>query len=183
MIQLIRKYASGKRVLLFFIVCNVVYVIMVAYTIPKVMEYADGMKLLDMMPGGYDFEYVKTLLTALGTDGRHAYLFQQIPFDLVYPALFALSYCLLFAYVLKKLKTPRIPLFFLCYLPLLGGTADYLENIGIITLLRRFPEISEQMVQLTSTASVIKSSATTLYFVVLLVVLAVVGIQWIKRKK
>ena len=183
MIQLIKKYATGKRVLFLFVLCNLIYVIMVAYTIPKVMEYAGGMKLLDMMPGGYDFKYVNSLFSALGSEGRHAYLWHQIPFDLVYPALFALSYCLLLAYFLKKLKTPKGSLFYLCYVPFIGGTSDYLENIGIITLLRRFPEISEQTVQLTSVASVIKSSATTVYFVVFLLVLAVVGIQWIKRKK
>ena len=73
---------------------------MLTITIPMVMSFSDGMKLLDMMPAGYSAEYVNTLLNTLGEQGRNAYLFQQIPVDMVYPFLFAVSYCLLFAYFL-----------------------------------------------------------------------------------
>lgn len=181
--NLIRKYSTGKIVLIFFIVCNLVYVIMVAFTIPKTAEFAGGMKLLDMLPGGYDFNYVQQLFLALGQKGRHTYLFLQLPFDLVYPALFALSYCLLLAYFLKKLHRQNSWLLYGCYLPFVGGTADYLENMGIINLLLQFPDITPRLVQVTSLFSVVKSSATTLYFVLLLIVLVVLGIQFFRKKK
>ncbi|MDB4584739.1 hypothetical protein N9164_16430 [Draconibacterium sp.] len=179
----IRKYSTGKRVLILFVITNVVYVIMVALTIPKTAAFAGGMKLLDMMPGGYNFDYVQQLFTALGEKGRHSYLFVQLPFDMVYPALFAISYCLLLAYFLKKLNKQKGWLIYGCYLPLIGGLADYLENLGIITLLKQFPEIKSQWVQLTSLFSVVKSTATSVYFTVLLIVLIVVAIQFIRRKK
>lgn len=180
--KLFIKYATGKRVLLFFILSSLVYVAMLVYTVPKVMQYANGMKLPDLMPTGYNFEYVNALFASLGAEGRHIYLWQQIPLDLVYPALFALCYSLMLAYFIKKLKPTKSPIFFFCWLPVMGGTADYLENFGVITLLRRFPDITEHTVQLTSLATVIKSSATTVYFLVLLVVLVAVGIHRIKRK-
>lgn len=181
--NLIRKYSTGKIVLILFLVCNLVYVIMVAFTIPKTAGFAGGMKLLDMMPGGYDFKYVQQLFLALGEKGRHSYLFVQLPFDMVYPALFALSYCLLLAYFLKKLRRQNSWLVYGCYIPFIGGAADYLENIGIITLLKQFPDISPQSVHITSFFSVVKSSATTLYFVLLLVVIIVVAIQFVRKKK
>ncbi len=179
----ITKYATGKKVLLLFVLCNLIYVIMLAFTIPKVMHFTEGMKLLDMMPGGYNFDYVRDLFTALGNKGRHAYLYQQIPIDMVYPALFAIAYCLLLAYFLGKLQKLNRPYIYLCFLPLIGGTADYLENIGIITLLNQYPEISGFTVQLTSVFSLIKSAATSIYFVALLVVLILLGIRWISRKR
>lgn len=180
--KLFIKYATGKRVLLFFVLSSLVYLGMVAFTVPKIMQYANGIKLPDLMLTGYNFEYVNALFTSLGTEGRHIYLWQQIPLDLVFPALFVLCYSLLLAYFIKKLKPSKSSLFFFCWLPVIGGTADYLENFGIITLLRRFPAITEQTVQLTSLATVIKSSAITVYFLVLLVVLVAVGIYRMKQK-
>lgn len=181
--KFIRKYSNGKTVLIWFVVCNLVYVLMVALTIPKTAAYAGGMKLLDMMPGGYDYNYVQQLFTALGEKGRHAYLFVQLPFDMVYPTLFTISYCLLLAWLLKKLQKQNSWLMYGCYLPLIGGLADYLENIGIITLLKQFPDITLQAVRITSLFSVIKSTTTTLYFVFLLAMFIWVVIQIIGKKK
>ena len=62
------------------------------------------MKLLDMMPTGYDWNYVNELFNTLGENGRKIYLTKQIPMDMFYPLLFGLSYCLIFAYFLKKLE-------------------------------------------------------------------------------
>lgn len=180
--KFIRKYSNGKTVLIWFVVCNLVYVIMVAFTIPKTAAYAGGMKLLDMMPGGYDFNYVQLLFTALGEKGRQSYLYVQLPFDMVYPALFAISYCLLLVWFLKKLQKQNSWLMYGCYLPLIGGLADYLENIGIITLLKQFPDITPQTVQITSLFSVIKSTTTTLYFVFLLAMLILLAVQFIGKK-
>jgi hypothetical protein len=58
-------------------------------TIPKTMAFANGMKLLDMMPAGYDFDYVIKLFNALGENGRKTYLTSLIPVDMIYPLLFA----------------------------------------------------------------------------------------------
>ena len=43
----IRKFSTGKMVLFLFILTNLVYVIMLAVTLPRVADYAGGMKLLD----------------------------------------------------------------------------------------------------------------------------------------
>lgn len=180
--KFISKYNNGKRVLFLFVLTNLVYVIMLVVTIPKVMQFANGMKLLDMLPGGYDFEYVKALFTALGEEGRHVYLFVQIPLDMIYPLLFALSYCLVFVWFLEKLNKINSPYFYFCLLPLMGGMADYFENIGIITILKQFPDISNGVVKITNLFSVIKSTSTTIYFVVLLIVLVLVGIKAIKKR-
>ncbi len=180
--KFILKHSTGKKVVVLFIFANLIYLIMVTFTIPKTAAFANDMKLLDMMPGGYNFDYVKTLFTELGDEGRHAYLFTQIPLDLIYPALFAFGYSLLLAFFLKKLQKQNSPLIYLCWLPFIGGTADYLENIGIIYLLSQYPEITENTVKLTSLFSLIKSSATSVYFITLLIVLIVLGVKWIRRK-
>ena len=77
---------------------------MLMVTIPKTMGFSKGMKLLDMMPMGYDSEYINTLFEALGENGRGVYLYNQIPIDMVYPFLFGISYCLLLVYFLQKIN-------------------------------------------------------------------------------
>ena len=99
---LLRKHLHGKKVLILLVLTNLLYGFMILITIPKVMQYTQGMKIFDMMPTGYDAEYAKTLLDTLGTAGRNTYLYSQIPADLIYPGLFGISYCILIAYFLKS---------------------------------------------------------------------------------
>jgi len=147
------------------------------------MIFSKGMKLLDMMPSGYDSEYILTLFDILGKKGRYVYLYNQIPVDMIYPFLFGISYCLLIAYFLKKLNVLSSLYFYLCLLPIIAGAADYLENFGIIAMLTSYPDLSQVLATVTNTFSIVKSMATTVYFVALLITLIILGIKTINRKK
>jgi hypothetical protein len=182
LIKFIEKNISGKKVLGLFILTNVVYIFMLTVTIPKTMEFSNGMKLLDMMPTGYDLNYVSELFTSLGENGRLTYLTNQIPVDMIYPLLFGLSYCLLLGFFLKKLKKLNSPCVYLCVIPIIAGIADYLENIGIITMLKNYPELKETAVYTTNIFSVIKSISTSVFFIALIVILIRFGIKVLNRK-
>lgn len=180
--DLIRRNINGKRILLLFVLTNIIYVIMLAITIPKVMSFSGGMKLLDMMPTGYNAEYVNALLSALGENGRNAYLFNQLPVDMIYPFLFGVSYCLILAYILNKVGKFETRLFYFCFLPLFSGLFDYFENIGIITMLKSYPNNPIILSQITNVFSVLKSSFTTFYFIVLIIFLIVFGMNKLFQK-
>ncbi len=175
--EIIVNNLSGKKVLLLFSLTNLVYAIMLLVTIPKTMAFSNGLKLLDMMPTGYNSEYIKILFETLGEKGRGVYLLSQIPVDMIYPFLFAISYCLLFAYFLKKLNKLNTAFFYLCFLPLIAGMADYLENFGIIMMLNNYPNLSSIIMLVTSVFSIVKSMATTIYFIALIIVLVLFGIR------
>jgi hypothetical protein len=175
--KIIDRNLQGKKVLLLFVLTNLLYILMLTFTIPTVMGFANGMKLLDMMPLGYDLDYANALFNALGQQGRDAYLYDQLPMDMVYPALFGISYCLVLAYFLKKLNKIDTKLFYLCLLPLFAGLADYLENFGIINLMTNFPNLTSGMVTTTSFFSLLKSGATSLYFLILIGTLIFLGIK------
>ena len=181
--KVLEKYATGKKVLSLFILTNVVFLFMLMVTIPKTMEFSNGMKLLDMLPTGYNLDYVNKLFSTLGENGREIYLTTQIPVDMIYPLLFGLTYTLLLAYFLKKLNKLKSPFTYLCLLPIIAGIADYFENIGIITMLNSYPNLTEITVNTTSTFSVIKSTSTTLFFIALIVILIILGIKFVGRKK
>ena len=152
-------------------------------TIPKTMEFSNGMKLLDMMPTGYDWNYVNELFNTLGENGRKTYLTNQIPVDMLYPLLFGLSYCLIFAYFLKKLDKLSSSFIYLCLLPIIAGVADYLENFGIIKMLNNYPDLTETTVNTTNIFSVLKSISTSIFFIALIIILIILGIKLVKRNK
>lgn len=170
--DLIKRNLSGKKVLSLFILANIVYAIMLTITVPEVLRFSGGMKILDMMPMGYDADYVNTLFNTLGEQGRNAYLYHQLPVDLIYPFLFGTSSCLVLAYFLDKLGKLDGNLFYLCILPLFSALFDYGENIGIITMLRAYPDNTILQTQVTSAFSVLKSFSIMIYFVILIVTLA-----------
>jgi len=181
--RIIHGNLSGKKVLLLFVLANLVYAIMLTVTIPKTMTFSNGLKLLDMMPLGYDLEYINTLFETLGDNGRQVYLTNQLPIDMIYPFLFGVSYCLLIGYFLKKLDKLDSVYFYLCFLPLIAGLADYAENFGIITMLINFPDSSLTSARVTNVFSVIKSMTTTVFFIVLIITLLMFGIKTLKETR
>lgn len=180
--KFLEKNSSGKKVLGLFVLTNLVYTFMLTVTIPKTMEFAYGMKLLDMMPTGYDLDYVNELFTSLGENGRLTYLTNQIPVDMIYPLLFGITYCLLLGYFLKKLNKLNSKYMYLCLIPIIAGIADYLENFGIIIMLKNYPELKETTVYATNIFSVTKSISTSIFFIALIVVLIAFGIKVINKK-
>ena len=182
LVNILEKNISGKKIWRLFILTNVVYSFMLFVTIPKTMEFSKGMKLLDMLPTGYNQDYVNQLFSTLGATGRDIYLTNQIPVDMIYPLLFGLTYTLLLAYFLKKLNQLKSPFYYLCLLPIIAGIADYLENIGIITMLNSYPDLTEITVNTTNTFSVIKSTSTSIYFIALMIILVILGIKFVKKK-
>ena len=180
--NIIESKHSGKIILGLFILTNIIYSYMLMVTIPKTMKFSNGMKLLDMMPTGYDWKYVNQLFNTLGENGRNIYLTSQIPVDMFYPFLFAISYCFIFAYFLNKLKKLNTSFVYLCLLPIIAGIADYFENFGIIRMLNNYPDLTETMVNTTNTFSVLKSTSTTIFFIALTVILILIGIKLIKKQ-
>jgi len=181
--KVIDKNLTGKKVLLLFVLTNIVYAVMLIITIPKTMAFSNGMKLLDMMPTGYDPEYIISLFEALGEDGRHTYLYSQLPVDMIYPFLFGISYCLMIGYFLKKINKLDSVFFYLCFLPVIAGIADYLENFGIITMLNNYPDLSQTSMKATNYFSIGKSMTTTVFFITLIITLLMLGIKTLKERK
>ena len=53
--------ASGRNVLIFLIPSLTVYLFMLFHTIPGVESYAPEMKLFDLSPSGYSYDYAVEL--------------------------------------------------------------------------------------------------------------------------
>lgn len=181
--EFLKKNADGRKVLILFILTNAVYAIMLLITIPEVMRYSGGLELPDMMPGGYSADHINELMKAMGEKGREYYLYKQIPLDMIYPFLFGITYSLLLAYLLNKLDKSENALFFFCYVPLFAGLFDYFENAGIIYILISFPENRKFISEITSIFTILKSTLSTVSFIVLIISLIAFSIKLVSRKR
>jgi len=171
---------KGRLVLALFVATQAVYLAMVLLTLPHLQALAGGMAPFDMLPTGYDMPYAMRFLDAIGAEGRAYYLGRQIPLDLVYPGLFAVSWALLWLWLLAKAgRTPAV-LRNVGWLPVLAGIADYAENGLVATMLTRFPDLPAGLVKTASAMTMVKSAATALFFVCLAILLIVVGALKIK---
>ncbi len=174
--------ASGRTVLGLFVVTQIVYLVMILITLPHLRELSGGMDPFDMMPGGYDVDYAHRFLAAIGAAGRSFYLTRQIPLDLIYPGLFAISFALIWRWLLAKATNRPGRLAAVMFLPLLAGLADYGENACIIAMAIKFPDLPDLLVAVASTLTIIKSAAVMLYFFALTGLLAVLGRQKFKAR-
>ena len=160
--------ASGRNVLIFFIPSLAVYLLMLFHTIPGVESYAPEMKIFDLSPSGYSYDYAVKLLSALGNDGRKEYLSRQLPLDFIYPALFSISSFLMLAWLFLKRNDKGSRIFYLCFVPIVAGIFDYLENIQIVLMILSYPDINKAQVVLSSAFTMVKSGLTSLFFFILL---------------
>ncbi len=170
-------------ILILFILTQATYLVMIFVTLPLLREMAGGMEPFDMLPTGYDADYAMSFIGSIGPEGRTFYLTRQIPLDLVYPGLFAITYSLIWVWLSKKIN--RVPgIFNFCaFLPVIVGLADYIENGFIIAMLMNFPNLPDPLVVAASTFTMIKAVSTSLYFIALLSLTVILGIQTVKHRK
>lgn len=167
MIDKLQKAAMGRVVLLLFIITMAVYSIILFCSIPAVIDQAPGMKLFDMSPSGYSPADAEKLLEAIGPAGRKLYAKRQLPIDFIYPGLFAVTYTLMLVWLFGKRFKPESKVFLLALIPAAAGLFDYLENIGIILMLKSFPNINPMLVYGSSTFSILKSVLTISFYLLL----------------
>ncbi|MEY8120768.1 hypothetical protein AB9F26_21480 [Falsihalocynthiibacter sp. BN13B15] len=156
-----KKY--GRQAALFSFAASGIYLLMIFITLAHI-ETLSGLRPFDMRPGGYSAEQANSLLSALGSSGRRYYLTRQIPLDLAYPALMALTLVSLLKWLgLRGVdrKLVQIGIWF----SIGAAIGDYLENIGICLMILSWPEISANTVPVASVASIVKSGLTMAAFV------------------
>lgn len=172
-----RSHTLGGRAIGFGLAGAVVYLLMVGITLDH-LETVSGQRPLDLRPSGYQVQEVRDLFTALGAEGRRYYLFRQLPLDVFYPALLALTLICTMRWFGQRLAHSKIVQIGVV-LSISVAVFDYCENIGIATMLLSWPALPATLVHLSSAASVAKSVLT----VAALVMLVLIGGLWGLRRK
>jgi len=169
LIRFMQKYSTGKVILVLFVLTMAVYLTMLSYSIPAVTAFAPELPIFDLSPTGYSFAYASELLNALGAEGRDIYLSTQLPIDFIYPGLFSITYSLLLVWLFGKTFSSNSKIYYFALVPFLAGMFDYVENVFIIKMINSFPELQVTTVKTASTLTILKSSFTMLFFILLIV--------------
>lgn len=136
-----------------------VYYLMMTVTLAHLKDVS-GHVPFDMRPFGYGPADAAALLEGLGAEGRSYYLKRQIPLDIAYPALLALtliSAIRRFGHSMANNSLVRIGVI----LSVGVVVCDYSENICIVAMILGWPDTFTALVYASSVATVAKSILTT----------------------
>ena len=182
--MLIKSLRRGARFPLLWVILGLtilLYGAMAFFTLPELKFLAGERLILDLRLEGYTLPEVQELFLALGTEGRHYYQWMQIPLDMGFALCFWPTLSLWMVFFLEKLRYMESKLGWISVLPLLGGISDLTENSLSFYLLGVAPQISEGIVQVASTITVIKSTLSTVSVLIRLICFGLYLYQRLKR--
>ncbi len=142
------------------LIAATIYMLMINVTLAHI-EAISGHIPFDMRPLGYGSTEAATLLKALGAEGRAYYVSRQIPLDLLYPAMLALTLIATILWFSQRMPESRIVRLGVAF-SVGCALCDYIENLGIIAMIWNWPDVSVPLVIATSIATIAKSALTTL---------------------
>jgi len=122
------------------------------------LRITNGANILDF-EFGYTYEEAHNMLTVMGAEGREFYLTRILPIDFPFPLSYMLFYAGFTALLIKH-TAPHKQCKYLLFVPLLAMICDWIENIGIITMLNSYPNLPEWSVALASIMGMLKTVFT-----------------------
>jgi hypothetical protein len=161
---------SGKVV----IATLAVYVILIVlingqpFGVAQLKEITGGVGILDLEVL-YTPEQAYALLSAMGEAGRLFDLTHIVPLDLVFPFVYSLFDAVLITWLLHRWLPEESRWHRLNVIPIIGGICDYLENIGIITMLLAWPAQLPDIARFTMAAGFFKFTFSALAFAIIFV--------------
>ena len=153
-----------------------------SFGVPGLLEITGGPNILDF-EFCYDYEAAYKILTGLGIRGREFYLARIVPIDIFYPLSYMLIFTVWIALLLKHLKISSKFTYLLCAPPF-AMIFDWIENIGIIIMLKKYPNLPKWAVFQSSSSSLFKFifTLTSMAIIVVLLILYLIKIRKIKTK-
>jgi len=139
-------------------------------------------KVLDLRFGFSPGE-ANQFLALIGPEGRSFYQMLELTLDLVYPLVYGLFLGALLLLVWRKVLPEKSPWLGLSLLPVATAVFDYLENINIVLLIRRFPDQADTLANLASVFGAAKWVLFGLSVAVLLIGLLFWGIRTLASRK
>jgi hypothetical protein len=148
------------------------------FSTPVIEEHSGGVPILDMRIS-YTPEEVYQLFSALGIEGRQAYLILHLVPDMLFPISYALLFAFTGAWFLVRLLPLDHPLQWFILTPLISGLADILENLCLVVSGLVYPNRIDWLVQAASLLTKVKFGLMPIGAVFLIVIMVV----WFIRKR
>ena len=141
-------------------VCTVLFVVLFALInyssigVAGLLNITGGANILDFELG-YTHEKAYQMLTALGNEGRAFYQTKILPLDFPFPLAYMLCFASWIAFLLKRIPQNKryTPLLLI---PVIAAASDWIENIGILSMLRSYPTLPPWAVTTASYVGILK---------------------------
>lgn len=182
--SLLLKISTVKKICISFFFSHLVLLLMWIFTLPVINDQI-GTQVFDLQTFGYDVSVAESIVNNLNDRTTALYLFPQLSLlDVLYPFLMALFLSSLLFRLFKITKTTNKVTSILLVIPFLAMIFDYAENICVILMITKSIEISETIVLLSSTFTVLKGGMTSIAWIAILVyAIKWFGIKIIERNK
>lgn len=145
---------------------------------PTILEHSGGLKILDLRES-FSPDDAYELFTALGPEGRQAYLILHLVPDTLFPIGYALVFAFISAWFLVRLLPLEHPLQWLSMIPLISGLADVIENFSLVICNLAYPNRIDWLVQLAHLLTKVKFGLLPIGLVFLIIIV----VMWFVRKR
>jgi hypothetical protein len=177
-----RQFPSGWLVATLLVASGVLWAVMFFGPLAQLARLAGGAAPFDVRPFGYSYDEARAFLSTIGEAGRHYYGHRELPLDMIYPPLYAVSRGLALWWLTMpgRVRTAPLPLQWRCALVALAvvmASLDTIENVCIARMLATWPALSPALVQISSLATRVKIMAGALTELSM----AVLAVLWLKR--
>lgn len=151
----IAKVAEGRTIVVVIVIYMIFHIAVMPWAAAKINDQAGGIGLLDLQVR-YTPDKAYEMMSFYGEQGRTLYLHTELTADLVFAIVNAVFFSLLITYFFRRAFSFSSPVQLLNLLPFFGMVADFLENIGIVTMLINYPEKLVTVAQATNICTMTK---------------------------
>lgn len=178
----IQTRTSWRAILLLLAATILVNILMngtrLPFSNPTIVEHSGGVPILDMRLS-FSPDDAYELFTALGREGRRAYLFLHLVPDMLFPIGYALVFAFISAWFLVRLFPTDHLLQWLSMIPLISGLADMMENASLVICNLAYPGRMDWLVRLAYVLNKLKFGLLPVGLVFLIILVA----MWFIRKR
>jgi hypothetical protein len=145
---------------------------------PTIVEYSGGLTILDLR-SDFSPDDAYELFTALGKEGRRAYLVLHLLPDTLFPIGYALVFAFVSAWFMIRLLPLDHRLQWLSMIPLISGLADVIENLSLVICNLAYPGRIDWLVEFAHLLTKVKFGLLPIGLVFLTIIVA----MWFIRKR
>ena len=145
---------------------------------PTITELSGGLMILDIR-ADFNPDDAYELFTALGPEGRRAYLILHLLPDTLFPIGYALVFAFVSAWFMVRLLPLDHRLQWLSMIPLISGLADVAENLSLVICNLAYPSRIDWLVRLAHLLTKVKFGLLPIGLVFLIIIIVI----WFVRKR
>jgi hypothetical protein len=172
LLESIEKWSSTRNLVVMIVASFIVVMVMGILTQTWVYEVYGEATMPDTRLG-YSFGEISDVFDTLGQEGLYVWA-QVHMLDFLFPLTYMFAMAFGMNLELMKLYPENLNAKKLVLIPLLGGIADYVENILVLTQIATYPTLSEVVIMIASGITTLKWILLGLGFVIIFVLIPVV---------